>query len=203
VTGKEKRLGGTNASVVVKVDNTLRRPCKSSSEAVQALLRHVRASGFTACPEPLGSDEQGRVILSYVEGHGGSVPLRPETVTDETLVEQARLICQFHDASSDFVGSGLTWDPLLSDPSGESEIICHNDLSIPNMVFRHGRPIALVDWDFAAPGRRLWDLSYACWRLVPLHRPEFMRSIGWPPVDHPDDSPSSSTLTGWTKEEAI
>jgi hypothetical protein len=42
-----------------------------------------------------------------------------------------------------------------------------------------------VDWDFAAPGRRLWDVAYAVWWMVPLHRPEFMRTIGWPEVDQP------------------
>ena len=101
-------------------------------------------------------------------------------MTDETLIELAKLIRDFHDTAVG-LGDGLpTWDPLLGDPSDSTEVICHNDLSIPNTVFRGGHPIALVDWDFAAPGRRLWDLAYAAWWIVPLHRPEFMRSIGWP-----------------------
>jgi hypothetical protein len=133
----------------------------------------------------LGFDEQGREMLSYVEGEGGLIPLRPETVTDEALVGQAKLIRHFHDASASFQPGGADWDLLLADPSGISEIICHNDLSVTNTVYRDGHPVALVDWDFAAPGSRLWDLAYAVWWLVPLHRPEFMRSIGWPEVDQP------------------
>jgi hypothetical protein len=124
-------------------------------------------------------------VWSYVGGDGGVVPLRPETVTNTTLVELARLIRSFHDASSGYAGIPGTWDTLLKDPSGNTDVICHNDLSIPNTVFREGHPMALIDWDFAAPGGRLWDLSYATWWLVPLHRPEFMRSIGWPEVDQP------------------
>ena len=178
----EDPLSGTNVSGVARVGATIRRPSKPSSEAVQSLLRHLRSRGFAGCPEPLGFDDQGREVLSYVQGNGGAVPLRPEYVTDRTLVELGRLIRAFHDVAPGLDDAQLTWDPLLGDPSGSTEVICHNDLSIPNTVFRDAQPVALVDWDFAAPGRRLWDLSYAMWWMVPLQRPEFMRSIGWPEI---------------------
>lgn len=174
---------GTNVTTVVRVGTTIRRPPKPSSPSVQALLRHLHQTGFDGCPHPMGVDHQGRDVLSFVEGHGGSIPLREETVTDGALAEQAQLIRRFHDASASWAHHHLTWDPLLSDPARSSEVVCHNDVSIPNTVYRAGRPVALVDWDFAAPGRRLWDLAYAVWWLVPLHRPEFMTAIGWPPVD--------------------
>ena len=107
------------------------------------------------------------------------------TVTDRALAEHARLIRRFHDATDIFVSSVDTWDPLLRDTAGVAEVICHNDLSIPNTVYRDQMPSALIDWDFAAPGRRLWDLAYAAWWLCPLHRPEFLRTIGWPEVGQP------------------
>jgi len=179
----EEPLIGSNVTEVVKLGDTLRRPRRPSSEAIQALLRHLHDNGFDNCPRPLGFDDQDREVLSFVEGDGGSTPLRPETLTDRALVDHARLIRRFHDASALFADTGHTWEPLLIDPSRANEIICHNDLSIPNTVYRNGLPGALVDWDFAAPGRRLWDLAYAVWWIVPLQRPEFMRSIGWPEVD--------------------
>lgn len=181
----EEPLSGTNLSDVVRVGETLRRPRKPSSEAVQSLLGHLRNRGFAGCPEPHGFDDQGREVLSYVQGEGGTVPLRPETMTDEALIGLGKLIRDFHDAAVGLGDEPMTWDPLLGDPSGSTEVICHNDLSIPNAVFRSDHPVALVDWDFAAPGRRLWDLSYAVWWMVPLHRPEFMRSIGWPEINQP------------------
>jgi hypothetical protein len=191
----EEPLAGRTLTDAVRVGQTLRRPSKPSSATVQGLLRHLRHAGFDGCPEPLGFDDQGRDVLSYVEGDGGSIPLRPETVPDTALVDHARLIRRFHDATATalpatgLADSGLadsgTWDPLLRDPAGVSEVVCHNDLSIPNTVYRGGRPCALIDFEFAAPGRRLWDLAYAAWWLVPLHRPEFMDRIGWPPVDPP------------------
>jgi Phosphotransferase enzyme family len=179
----EEPLAGSNITAAVRIGHTVRRPRRPSSEAVLTLLRHLRDNGFEECPEPLGFDAQGREVLSYVEGTGGSVPLRAESVTDQALVEHASLIRRFHDAAATFPHAVHRWDPLLADPLGAGEIVCHNDLSIPNTVYRGGLPAALVDWDLAAPGRRLWDLAYAVWWLVPLHRPEFMKAIGWPRVD--------------------
>jgi aminoglycoside phosphotransferase (APT) family kinase protein len=76
-------------------------------------------------------------------------------MTDEALIGLGKLIRDFHDAAVGLGDEPMTWDPLLGDPSGSTEVICHNDLSIPNAVFRSYHPVALVDWDFAAPGRRL------------------------------------------------
>jgi hypothetical protein len=169
-------MAGSNVAEVVRLGDAVRRPRRRSSEAVQTLLLHLHHSGFDGCPRPLGFDDRDREVVSFVDGDGGSIPLRPETVSDQALVEHAGLIRRFHDASARFADTGYAWETLLADPAGVAEIICHNDLSIPNTVYREGKPRALVDWDFAAPGRRLWDLAYATWWVVPLHRPEFMLS---------------------------
>jgi aminoglycoside phosphotransferase (APT) family kinase protein len=71
------------------------------------------------------------------------------TITDATLVSAARLIRRYHDATA---GSKL---------AAQEEIACHNDLSPCNFVFHAGRPVAIIDFDRAAPGRRLQDLGYA------------------------------------------
>lgn len=178
-------VGRRNSADVVRLGKTVRRPRTPSSEAVQALLGHLHSAGFDGCPKPLGFDDQGREVVSYVEGDGGSIPLRAETVTDEALVSHAVLIRRFHDAAATFPQFTGEWDSLLGDPAGVGAVVCHNDISIPNTVYRRGRPAALVDWEFASSGRRLWDVAYAAWWLVPLHRPEFMRVIGWPEVDQP------------------
>ena len=36
--------------------------------AVHALLAHLADKGFTAAPRPLGFDEQGREVLTFLEG---------------------------------------------------------------------------------------------------------------------------------------
>ena len=47
-------------------------------------------------------------------------------------------------------------------------MICHNDVAPYNTVFLDGRPRALIDFDTAGPGPRVWDLAYAAYTFVPL-----------------------------------
>ena len=46
--------------------------------------------------------------------------------------------------------------------------MCHNDLYRGNVVFRDGRAVGLIDFDFAHPADPLWDLAVAAWHWVPL-----------------------------------
>jgi hypothetical protein len=190
-------------SAAVRVGDTVRRPRTPSSDAVQALLGHLHSAGFEGCPQPRGFDDDGREVVSYVEGDGGSVPVRAETTSDRALVAHATLMRAFHDASATFHHPTVTWNTLLRDPAEDIEVVCHNDLSIPNAVYRDGLPRALVDWEFAAPGRRLWDVAYAAWWLVPLHRPECMDALGWSEVDQPRRLGLFADAYGLQEERAL
>jgi Ser/Thr protein kinase RdoA (MazF antagonist) len=140
-------IGGRVTPGVVLVDETVRRPLGARSGFVHELLAHLETAGFHAAPRLLGVDEHGREILSYIEG---TVPpdLQPDH-PDSTLAAAARLIRRFHDTTA---GSRL---------AAAEEVVCHNDLSPCNFVFRTGRPVALIDFDAAAPGPRRRDLGYA------------------------------------------
>jgi thiamine kinase-like enzyme len=50
-----------------------------------------------------------------------------------------------------------------------AELICHNDWAPWNVVFRDGRVAAMLDWDMAGPGSRVWDLANAAYSWVPLY----------------------------------
>ncbi len=41
------------------------------------------------------------------------------------------------------------------------------------IVFRDGNPVAMIDFDAAAPGLRSHDLGYAAWLWLDLGSPEF------------------------------
>ncbi len=47
-------------------------------------------------------------------------------------------------------------------------MICHNDFAPYSLVFRGAEVIGVIDWDYASPGPRVWDLAYLAYRLVPL-----------------------------------
>ena len=46
----------------------------------------------------------------------------------------------------------------MADPEG-GPVVCHNDVCLENVVFRNGEAVALLDFDFAAPGRPVYDLA--------------------------------------------
>jgi len=147
--------GGCVTPGVVRVGATVRRPTGPHSPFVHALLRYLDETGFDAAPRFLGIDEQGREILTFIEGVAprcdGTQPL-----SDEQLVQAALLIRRFHEATT---GSQL---------AGNAEIVCHNELGPHNTIFAGDRPVAFIDWDEAAPGSRLSDLAYAVWCFVDI-----------------------------------
>jgi hypothetical protein len=168
--------GGTDpASRVVRIGETVRR--SPGPPAVRPLLLHLERVGFEGAPRHLGEDEQGREVLSYVEG---DVPLPPYpawALTDLAIEDLGRLLRRLHDASAGFAADG--WSTEWADPRGGT-VVCHNDVYPENAVFRDGRVVALVDFTEAAPGRPLWDLAVAAQEWAPLHAPGAR-------MHHPDD----------------
>ena len=116
--------------------------------------------------QPLGIDERGREVLSFVPG---TVPwpdrfdlLEPR----QRLAQAAKLIREFHDAVTGFVPPAAARWQVLIPAEEECEIIAHHDLAPWNLVV--GPRWAFIDWDLAAPGTRLWDVAYAVHGFVPL-----------------------------------
>ena len=64
----EERLEGGNVGGAVRVGDTVRRSAGPWTPAVHALLAHLEGTGFTGAPRPLGFDEQGREVLTFLEG---------------------------------------------------------------------------------------------------------------------------------------
>jgi hypothetical protein len=176
MTEAEVPLGGGNMnSGVARVGDTVRRPAGPWTPAVHALLTYLHEAGFRGAPRPLGIDEHGREILTFVPG---TVPW-PASFhlldDDRQLRRVARLIREFHDAVSGFIPPpGARWQALM--PADGDEIIAHHDLAPWNLVIGD-RQQAFIDWDTAAPGTRLWDLAYAMHGFAPLSAdPAFQRA---------------------------
>lgn len=196
----EERLEGGNVGGAVRVRDTVRRSAGPWTPAVHALLAHLAGTGFTGAPRPLGFDEQGREVLTFLEGESvGYRRPRPAWVhAEDTLDQVARWIRAFHQAVADFVPpsgavwrGGGTWSPGL--------IIAHNDAATYNAAWHQGKLTGFFDWDFAGPATPAWDLAFAAFSWVPLHsrhvvaaegftdftaRPRrldrFLHTYGWP-----------------------
>jgi hypothetical protein len=72
----------------------------------------------------------------------------------------------------------------MADPDG-GPIICHNDVCLENVVFRDGLAVGLLDFDFAAPGRPLYDLVSFARMCVPVDDDINAARLGWTPADRP------------------
>ena len=63
--------------------------------------------------------------------------------------------------------------------------MCHNDVSPENVVFRNGIAVALLDFEFAAPGRPVYDLAHLARLCVPVEDDFDQVRLGWRPGDRP------------------
>lgn len=132
--------------------NTVRRPPKANAAFVHDLLLWLESQGFDFAPRFLGKDEQEREILSYLEGQ--TWPDSGSSLSDELLVQVARTIRSYHDATAS--------SPL----SQGHEIVAHHELGPHNTIFQDDRLVGFIDWDDAAPGTRLRDLANAVYNYV-------------------------------------
>jgi len=182
----EQQLAGgiANAGRVTRSGGHVLRPSGPYSGSVRAFLLSLRAAGFEAAPLPAGVVEDGRERLVFIEG---DVPLPPYpqwAQSDEALESVAALLRRFHRASGLVGVPGMAWSSELADPAG-GRMICHNDVCLENVVFRGGAAVALVDFDFAAPGRPVYDLAQFARLCVPVDDEISAARLGWQPADKP------------------
>ncbi|MGV0878492.1 phosphotransferase [Martelella sp. FLE1502] len=150
--------GGRFTPGVVRLGDTVRRPLREG--LAESLLGYLAEAGFSGAPRFLGRDDKSRAILTYVEG---SVPSELGHFDDAALAAAAGLLRRFHDATVEF--------PVVVEAS--AEVVCHNDFSPTNAVFRDGLSIALIDFDTLAPGARLWDLGYSAFTWLDLGNDDY------------------------------
>jgi hypothetical protein len=163
MTEGEEITGRGAMNRIWKAGDTIRRSRGPWSDTTAALLRHLERRGFTAAPRHLGVDDLGRDILSVLPGE----PVAALT-GDAQLVQVARLLRAFHDATADFTPpAGARW--RVPARSGPGERIIHRDVAPWNLLQTGGVITGLADWDLAGPGRLIEDFAYAAWHFVPLH----------------------------------
>ena len=186
--GDEEVLHGgvANRGRVVRVGPHVLRPSSTHSHSIFAFLADVRATGFAGVPRAVGIDADGRERLEFIEGDVPVAPYPGWALRDEALASVAELMARFHGASAAFdpARPGLTWNPEIADPQG-GLIVCHNDVCLENVVFRHGLAVGLVDFDFCAPGRPVYDLAQFARMCVPIDDNESAALLGWERPDRP------------------
>lgn len=159
-------LAGGNMSDVVRRGNAVHRTAGAWTPTVHRLLDHLHGHGVSWLPRPLGLDDRGREVLTYLPGTVPSYPMPSWVWSEEVLVDAGRHLAQVHRASAGFDATGAVWQLPAHAPG---EVICLNDVAPYNMVFDDSHQLAgFIDLDTASPGPRIWDLAYLAYRLVPL-----------------------------------
>ncbi|MFC8290639.1 aminoglycoside phosphotransferase family protein [Streptomyces sp. NPDC057242] len=152
---------------VVRIGDTVRRPVRPWTPSIHALLRHLEEAGFAYAPRPLGFDEEGREVLTFIEGDSGAAGWA-KVVDDRGLRNFARLLRDYHDACAGFSPPpGATWSAETGG-SNHDETVCHGDFGPWNVVWQGNQPVGIIDWDFARPAPRLHDVAYALEYVAPF-----------------------------------
>lgn len=152
--------GGDVTGRVVRVGDTVRRPMGPHSELVHEVLKHLEEADVECAPWFLGVDDQGREILTFVEGDVAGRPWPSWVADPDRGVSVARLLRRLDDA---LIELGLPDDTAVKSwPSGAPEpvgpvasFLGHRDVTPENVVFRDDQAVAIIDFDLLRPSSRV------------------------------------------------
>ena len=165
-------LDGGRKNKIIRNRDVVHRPAGTWTPTIHRLLKHIRSKGFFGGPKPIGIDDQGNEMISYIPGEVSNYPLSDGASSMDALVSAAELLRSYHDVTTSFVRlltGKETWYLSVREPV---EVICHGDYAPYNVVLDGNRAVAIIDFDTAHPGPRTWDIAYALYRWGPLHSPD-------------------------------
>jgi len=174
----EVELHGGNVTPVSRRGDTVLRQAGPWTATVQKVMLHARSAGVDGIPEPRGFEFPGREWVGYLEGTVPAYPMPAWVWHDSVLVQSARWLREWHDATAGFVATRPVWRAPAHEPP---DVICHNDFAQYNLVFdvpesgaiggvasvQEPHLVGVIDFDTMSPGPRVWDLAYLAYRLVP------------------------------------
>ncbi|WP_230207974.1 phosphotransferase [Microlunatus sp. Gsoil 973] len=162
---------------VVRVGDTVRRPVGPHSALVHAVLDHLEAVGFAGAPRFLGIDDQGREVLTFIEGEVAGRPHPSWIADEERLLSLAGLVRALDDAMIDFGFPDIDTEthpdpPGIPPPQQRTfEFIGHRDITPENVVWRDTEAYALIDFDLVRPCSRMLEVQNALMYWAPLSHP--------------------------------
>lgn len=156
----------------VKIERFIRKPAQAWSNQIHAYLNFLGSAGSKGIPIPLGFDDNGNELLTYVKGKTCDYPLSEIVKSETTLISAANFLRDYHSISEKYVKEALfPIDGWMFPAKRPVEIICHNDFAPYNICFSGSKVIGLIDFEAAIPGPKIWDVAYALYRFAPFTNP--------------------------------
>jgi len=156
---------------IERIGDTVHRPTHHWTPAVHHLLNYLQSVNFPYSPKVLGFDEDGREILSYIDGQSGG-DVWTKIISDDGLRKFAKLLRAYHDAIADYKPSvDAEWAYTIGAPE-DGEIMCHGDFGPWNIVWNGDEPTGIVDWDLVVPAKPRFDVLYALEYSAPFRDDE-------------------------------
>ena len=180
--------GVANQGAVVRVGEHVLRPSNPFTPTIHRFLGDLRAAGFEGASQPVGVDPDGRERLVFIPGDVALDPFPDWFQTEGALASVAGLMARFHAASGAVDHDGPWSDEMVdrvAQPADHYVVVCHNDVCPENVVFRDGVAVALLDFDFAAPGRPVYDLAQFVRMCVPVTDDVYAERVGFTSADRP------------------
>ncbi len=169
---ENKELKGGRQNSIFKEGSCVSRPRNIWTYSVHQFLNFLHKEGIDFVPKPISLDDSTETV-TYIEGEVYHYPLPKEALDDELLKSMAILLKRYHDVSSKFIEKKLdkneTW---MLKSNTNHEVMCHGDIAPYNVTVLNGKAVGIIDFDTVHPGSKLWDITYACYRWVPLKNPK-------------------------------
>lgn len=175
--GGEGEVLAGRVTEFVRVGDTVLRPASANTESTRQLLLHLEESGFTGAPRVVGSQPDGGIALTWIDGW---VPpdLEGWKLDAGALESVGELLRAYHDCVRAFaLETGFEEGPQEVE---EGHIVCHGDIAPRNTVFREGRAVAFIDWDGIFVSSPMWDLGHAVWQFGPVCDDSDLWLRDWP-----------------------
>jgi hypothetical protein len=146
-----------------RIGDTVHRTTGPWTAAVHALLNFL-APRLDHIPRVLGSDEQGREVLTFLPGR--VVDIDTELLTLGQIDSLMSWTRSFHEVVAGFGHPGPWRYPRVA----QASLIGHNDIAPYNVCFDGDDVAGVFDWDLAGPTTPLMELAFIAWNCVPLWR---------------------------------
>lgn len=162
--------------VVTRVGDVVRHPRQPWSASVHALLSYLRDVGFAEAPAPgpLGPDYDDVAFIEGTSGDDACLLVQ----SDEAVAAVAQLLRRYHDLVADWrPETPPVWFDGQAGTGTGDQLVCHGDVAPWNLIWRDGRLVGLIDWEYATIGTRREDIAYALHYLVPFRDRSYWQGV--------------------------